>query len=208
MKDLQQALAHAAARDVGLTFVDRKERETVWSFESVQTRALEVSGRLMTLGIQPGERVLLVYGTRIEFFDAFFGCLLAGAVPTPVYPPVRLGRMDEYVAKTARMIELAGARLVLASPRVRRVMGRVAEKARPALGCITLDDLPLASPDSRPVDPDDLALVQFSSGTTVDPKPVALTHRALIAQGRILTDRICETSTGREAASASSATNP
>jgi len=199
LKDLQQALAHAAANDVGLTFVDRKERETVWPFEAVQSRALAVSGRLMKLGIQHGERVLLVFGTQIEFFDAFFGCLLAGAVPTPVYPPVRLGRMDEYVDKTARMIELAGARLVLASPRVRRVMGRIAEKANPALGCITLDDLPSAPPDSRPVTPDDLALVQFSSGTTVDPKPVALTHRALIAQGSILRDRIRETGTGHEA---------
>mgnify|MGYP002632571138 CR=1 FL=1 len=191
-RDLQSALAYAAGSDKSLIFLDRKERETRWPFHAVQSRARAVAGRLMKLGIQHGERVVLVFPTDIEFMDAFFGCLLAGAVPTPVYPPVRLGRMDEYVARTARMIELAGARLVLAPSRIRRVMGRVAERARPELGCRTLEQLPSAPPDSRPVDPLDLALVQFSSGTTVDPKPVALTHHALMEQGRLLRQLILE----------------
>ena len=192
MKDLQQALAHAAASEKVLTLISRKEIERGWPWASVQSRARATAGRLMKLGVQPGERVVLVFPTTIEFMDAFFGCLLAGAVPTPVYPPVRLGRMDEYVTRTARMIEHSGARLVLMEPRVKRVMGRVADLARPALGCRTLAALPSAAPDHREVQPEDLALVQFSSGTTVDPKPVALSHRALIAQGQALETLIVE----------------
>ena len=57
-----------------------------------------------------GDRVALIFPTGIEFFDAFFGALLAGAVPVPLYPPVRLGRMDEYLHRTARMLERSGAR--------------------------------------------------------------------------------------------------
>jgi acyl-CoA synthetase (AMP-forming)/AMP-acid ligase II len=75
---------------------------------------------------------------------------------------------------------------------VRRVLGPAVEEARTVLGqtglgCRTLDDLPRDS--ARPVrpGPSDLALVQFSSGTTVDPKPVALSHRAVAAQTEILT---------------------
>ena len=49
--------------------------------------------------------------TRRRFF--FFGTLLAGAVPSPLYPPVRLARMDEYHARTARMLELSGAKVLL-----------------------------------------------------------------------------------------------
>jgi acyl-CoA synthetase (AMP-forming)/AMP-acid ligase II len=80
---------------------------------------------------------------------------------------------------------LAGvdAKLVLADRLVQRVLGRTIELARPPLGCRTVEQLP-AGGNAQPVTsaPDDLALVQFSSGTTVDPKPVALTHAALLAQ--------------------------
>lgn len=170
----------------GLRFLDRAERETWFGWAEVRERALAVCGRLQALGVAPGDRVALVFPTGIEFFDAFFGTLLAGAAPVPLYPPVRLGRMTEYLHRTARMLERSGSRLVLADSRVRRVLGEAVALAKPALGCLTLDDLPrgTASP-VRPA-PSDLALVQFSSGTTVDPKPVALSHRALAAQTEVL----------------------
>jgi len=187
LTDLQAVLRRAARSDHGLVFLDRKEREERFSFAQLLDRAQGVAGQLMALGIQHAERVVLVFPTGVAFMDAFFGCLMAGAVPTPVYPPVRLGRMEEYHHRTARMIDLAGARLVLTVPTIKRVLGQTVEQARPELGCRTLEELPQAAPASRPVVPGDLALVQFSSGTTVDPKPVALSHRALIVQGQALT---------------------
>ncbi len=184
-RTLVEALEQASSEHV-LRLLDRRERATEYTWAQVAERARGVAGQLVELGIQPGERVILVFPSVIGFFDAFFGCILAGAVPTPVYPPVRLGRMEGYHQKTARMIELAEARLVLADSTVKRVLGRTAERARPELGVRTLDQLPPASPVVLEVGPDDLAMVQFSSGTTVDPKPVALTHAAVMAQTRIL----------------------
>jgi acyl-CoA synthetase (AMP-forming)/AMP-acid ligase II len=165
--------------DGGLRFVDRAERATWFGWGEVRERALAVCGGLQALGIERGDRgdrVALVFPTGIDFFAGFFGALLAGAVPVPLYPPARLGRMEEYLRRTARMLERSGARLVLADSRLRRV-----------LGCRTVDVLPREP--ARPVraGPADLALVQFSSGTTVDPKPVALSHRAVAAQTAILT---------------------
>jgi fatty-acyl-CoA synthase len=170
----------------GLRFVDRAERETWFGWAEVRERALAVCGSLQALGIAPGDRVALVFPTGIEFFEAFFGTLLAGAAPVPLYPPVRLGRMTEYLHRTARMMERSGARLVLADARVRRVLGEAVALAKPALGCLTLDDLPHGTAHPARPELSDLALVQFSSGTTVDPKPVALSHRALAAQTEIL----------------------
>ena len=170
----------------GLRFLDRHERETWFGWAEVRERALAVAGGLLSLGIERGDRIALVYPTGIEFFAAFFGALLAGAVPAPLYPPVRLGRMGEYLQRTARMLDLCGARLVLADSRVRRFLGEAVTAAKPDLGCRTLGDLPRETARPAAVLPSDLALIQFSSGTTVDPKPVALSHRAVAAQTEIL----------------------
>ncbi|MFT5585332.1 MAG: fatty-acyl-CoA synthase [Cognaticolwellia sp.] len=179
-----------------LRFLDRHGRPNEQDWAGTRERALAVSGQLIALGIEHGERVVLVYATEPDFFAAFFGCMLAGAVPCPVYPPVRLGRMDEYHQRTARMVELAGARLMLASGRIKRVLGGVVERVRPELGCRTLEELPGGAPQSRTVGLDDLAMLQFSSGTTVEPKPVALSHGAVMAQTRALLDHLLEHADG------------
>lgn len=170
----------------GLRLVDRAEQAVWFSWTEVRERALAVCGGLRDLGIERGDRIPLIFPTGIEFFEAFFGILLAGAVPVPLYPPVRLGRLGEYLHRTARMIQRTRARLVLADPRVRRILGEAVAEARPPLGCRILSELPRERGEAVRVGPSDLALVQFSSGTTVDPKPVALSHRAIVAQAEIL----------------------
>ncbi len=169
----------------GLRFVDPRggaERERFFDWPALAERAARVAGGLAALGVGPGERVALVFPTSPEFFDAFFGVLLARAVPVPLYPPVRLGRLAEYEASTARMLEVAEAVLVLADGRLAPLVGRAVEAAAPRLGCRALAALPAAPERRERGAADDLALVQFSSGTTVDPKPVALDQRAVLAQ--------------------------
>jgi fatty-acyl-CoA synthase len=184
---LEQAGRH---RDGGIRFLDRAERDTWFGWTEVRERALAVCGGLRELGIRRGDCVALVFPTGIDFIDAFFGILLAGAVPVPLYPPVRLGRMDEYLRRTARMLEVTRARLVLADARVRRLLGEAVAAARPRLGCRLIKEVTgeVRSRKAEAVrpDPSELALIQFSSGTTVDPKPVALSHRALVAQTEII----------------------
>jgi len=172
----------------GLRFLDRRERERFFSWAEIQSRSLRVAAGLRELGVGRGERVALVHPTCPELIDGLFGVLLAGAVPVPLYPPVRLGRLTEYHERTARMLDAASAVVVLADRRVQRLLGATLEKARPRWGCHTVEDLSIDGEAVEPVDasPAELALVQFSSGTTVAPKPVALSHRAILAQVRIL----------------------
>jgi len=180
---LQRWLERAGERpETGLRFVDGAERERFVGWRELGERAARTAGGLAALGVAPGERVALVYPTGREFFDAFFGALYAGAVPVPLYPPVRLGRLDEYQVRTARMIAAAGAVTTLVDRRLRGLVGEAIATAAPRLGASTLDELPAASPLRHAGEDDDLALVQYSSGTTVEPKPVALTQRAIVAQ--------------------------
>jgi len=91
--------------------------------------------------------------------------------------------MDEYHRATARMLSRVGAELVVSDARVRLLLGQAVAEARPPLGLVIAEELqgavPVEMEDPRP---EDLALIQFSSGSTVDPKPVALEHRHLVAQ--------------------------
>jgi fatty-acyl-CoA synthase len=180
-------LDHAAARpEVGVRIVDRNEAEEWRSWTEVRERAFAVCGGLQALGVEPGQVVALVFPTGFPFLEAFLGTLLAGAVPAPLYPPAKLGRLDEYHERTAAMLRAAGAVVVLADPRVRLILGPAVLAARPALGCHRLERLPAGRPRPTALRDEDLGLVQFSSGTTVEPKPVALTHRALVTQARLL----------------------
>jgi acyl-CoA synthetase (AMP-forming)/AMP-acid ligase II len=186
-RTLAHALAAAAGHSSGVTFVDLREREVRLSWGEVHRRAAQAAAGLAALGVVPGDRVAIVLRTEPAFLDAFFGAWLAGAVPVPLYPPVRLGRMDEWIAATARMLEVSGARAVVSAGGTRRLLGPALERARPPLGCVDAGSLPRGEGARRDLPaPDDLGLVQFSSGSTVDPKPVALTHGALAAQADLL----------------------
>lgn len=170
----------------GLRFVERDESERWLPWSTLQQRAARVAASLREVGVGTGDRVALIHPTGEEFFEGFFGAILAGGVPVPLYPPVRLGRLEEFHRRTAAMVQSSGAALVLADRRVKLLLGEVVERARPRLGCRAIAELPAAGDASVPSRPDDLALVQFSSGTTMEPKPVALAHRALTSQVRAL----------------------
>ena len=196
--DLVDALRRAAAVDrpgSGLRFVDRDEHAQLLSWSVVDARARACAGALRARGLHPGDRVALVLPTGPEFFDVFFGAMLCGAVPVPLYPPVRLGRLDEYFARTAAMVQAVDAAVVVTDARVRRVLGRLMDPAvlprPPRLGLVLVAELrgPRLEAGVDPA-PSDLCMVQFSSGTTVDPKPVALSHAAVLANARAVMDAL------------------
>lgn len=177
---LNAALAAAARTEVGLIFVDKNEEEQRVPLARVREHALAIAAELLDRGIRRGDRVALVLPTGAEFADVFFGVLCAGAIPVPLYPPVRLGKFDEYHQRTAAMLQSVDAALVVSSERIRRFLGVAVQKAAPRLGCVTASELYGSNAAEVKVAAGDIALIQFSSGTTRDPKPVALTHENLV----------------------------
>jgi acyl-CoA synthetase (AMP-forming)/AMP-acid ligase II len=184
---LIDSLARAAAADSahGLIFVDRQERETLVTWRGIQARAAAVAGGLHALGVRTGDTVGVVLPTGPAFFDAFFGVLLAGGVPVPLYPPMRLGRVDEYRARTVAMIDAVRARVILTDTSSCITLGAIAAEARLQPDCLDVSTV-RGQDFTSDAQPPDLALVQFSSGTTFEPKPVALSHQAILANVRAM----------------------
>ncbi|PID37910.1 MAG: AMP-dependent synthetase [Proteobacteria bacterium] len=171
---------------IGVRFIDLAEREDYHTYAELRQGALTIARALRAEGLRAGDRVALVLPTAPSFFHAFFGALYVGAIPVPLYPPVRLGRLDEYHERTATMVEAVQARLILTDKRIRRLLGPTVERCRPALGCLTVEGLARSAPRPQMSDPrhrprsDELCFIQFSSGTVQAPKPICLTHAQVL----------------------------
>ena len=100
----------ALSQQHGLRLLDRHERPEFYSWPAIRDRARCAAAAFLERGVQAGDRIVLILPTCVQFFDAFFGALYAGAVPVPLYPPVRLGRLNEYHRRTAAAIRTVGAR--------------------------------------------------------------------------------------------------
>jgi len=188
-----ETVAWAADRGTatdGLRFLDAREAVTWLPWAEVHERALRAGATLRAAGVLPGERVALILPTSPTFVDAFLGVLAAGAVPAPLHPPPRhKGRLAEYNAQTAAMIRACRASAVIADKGSRRLLGETVRRSRPRLGVLAAEDLLRAEPLPAVLsDMDDLALIQFTSGTTRLPKAVARTHRQLLANTDAILD--------------------
>src|SRR4029453_14449602 len=178
---LIEMLAHAARTDVSLFFVDRKEQDLEVPMARVGQRAMSIAANLMARGVKKGDRVALVLPTCPEFVECLFGVICAGAIPVPLYPPVRLGKLGEYHSKTAAMLRAVDAALVVTDERIRRLLGTSVQLAAPRLGCVTASSLDGENSVEIGTTADAVALIQFPPGTTQNPKPVALTHANLLS---------------------------
>jgi len=171
---LIQLLENAARSEGGIRFLDGRGNEQRIAYADLLRRARRFGGGLQALGVRPGDRVAIILPTSPAFFDAFFGAQVAGAVPVPLYPPVRLGRLTEYRERTVAMLRASNARLMVTDSRTRRLLGETVAAAAPALGCVAAAELAGTDPVAVDRSASDLAFIQFSSGTTSAPKPVGL----------------------------------
>jgi acyl-CoA synthetase (AMP-forming)/AMP-acid ligase II len=122
--------------------------------------------------------------TGPEFYYAFFGAIAAGAAPISLALPPRFGARAAIQEELQASVIAAGARLVLVD-----APGRV---RMPEVTVVALGELPESRPLRVEGEPDSLALVQLSSGTTGPPKPIPLTHRQLLSNVRAIRERILE----------------
>jgi fatty-acyl-CoA synthase len=189
---LYRVLQRAASLNLegaGFRYLDRREQAVFRSFPDLACRAGRLAAGLVKQGVTSGDTVAIVLPTTPEFTDIFFACCHIGAIPVPLYPPVRLGRLDEYFERTATMLSQVEAKIMVTDARVGKLMGSVVARYRPPAGMHRVDSLlEDVACTPQPPNPDDVAMVQFSSGTTGAPKPVVLTHRQVLSNANAILD--------------------
>ena len=161
----------------GARFVNPAAQDTLYPYQEILARAQSAAAALQDAGLRKGDRVAVVLPTSVQFFDTFLGTQLAGGIPAALYPPFRLGKLDEYFARLRKMLTKIGARFLITESRIRRLLGPGVEGVPSLEKVIDANDLKSMSA-WRPVemDPEQPAFLQFSSGTTVDPKAVIVSH--------------------------------
>ena len=183
---LSACLKLAASRDgLGVRFVGRHD-EPHYTYREIAERALEVAGALRTLGVEPSDRVAIAVPSSLAFYEVFFGALFAGAVPAVFPQPRRLGSRSDYTRAATAMIRACGARIAIASERAQAAIPQDVTE----LGVVALRELRRCPTAPVPVAPTDLALVQFTSGTTGTAKPIGLTHQQILANVRALLEEL------------------
>jgi fatty-acyl-CoA synthase len=159
--------------------------------------ASAVAGGFAEAGVEPGETVALMLPTGEEFFAAFLGVQLAGGIPVPLYPPFSLDRIAEYTGRQSRILTSAGARILITVSRGQAV-GQVLRSRVPSLREVTtvatLAGRGRAAPTVA-LTGESPALIQYTSGSTGDPKGVLLTHQNLLANVRAIAAAVAMTPT-------------
>jgi 1-acyl-sn-glycerol-3-phosphate acyltransferase len=194
----QDVLRYRAEIDGSRTHIILEEdgSQRTLSFEDLYEGSQRLARQLIERGLRPGETVALMLPTSSDFFLSFAGTLLAGGVPVPIYPPFRADRIAEYAERQSNILRNCEARLLLTFQEA-ALAAKLLEPRVPSLrGVVTAKSLlaeeqvvsRLSPPAALPAGANgsDLALLQYTSGSTGDPKGVMLTHANLLANVRAI----------------------
>ncbi|MGH9805051.1 MAG: fatty acyl-AMP ligase [Candidatus Acidiferrales bacterium] len=186
--------ARLAPDQTHINLLDEEERATPITYAELFSGAAAVARALQRRGVAPGDRVGLMLPTSREFFHSFLGTLLAGAVPVPIYPPVRIDKIEEYAERQTALLTNAEARLLITFSAAER-LARLLRPRVASLGSVVCAER-LAKEENPPTGSldgfedgatsRDLALIQYTSGSTSDPRGVALSHGNLLANLRAI----------------------
>jgi fatty-acyl-CoA synthase len=179
---LGEALDYAASGERGLNFHDaRGTLARAYPYRELRTDAIAAAWRLIAQGIAPGDRVALVAETGAEFAQLFFGVVYAGAWPVPLPLPTSFGGRDSYIDQLSVQLGSCDPTLFVYPPELAEMAGAAA--AAKGVTGLAWDDLLARPAPEAPLPPasgDDIAYLQYSSGSTRFPHGVVITHRTLL----------------------------
>ena len=191
--NMTELLAEARGRDREIRFIDGEHDESTLSFAELWNRASALLGSLQAKGMQAGDELIIFSKSNESFVVAFWAAILGGIVPVPV----AVGISDEHRYKLFRILtQLHRATLFTEEDLLQRLQDFAAKNELDEVGKLLATRSALISDVSSSAhgeihqsSPDDVAFIQYSSGSTSDPKGVCLTHRNLCTNIRAIVER-------------------
>ncbi|MBK6518110.1 MAG: fatty acyl-AMP ligase [Polyangiaceae bacterium] len=187
-----QAIEEAAkSTQTGYRFLSEEQSaEPFFSHAGIERASARFGGALQSLGLKKGDRVALILPDNADFVFAFLGALRAGVIPVPIYPPTGLGKLAGYLDNTLHIVDKSGARVLVTTAEIRRLLGTVQSKAPELERVCDVETLKAQREELTPVkvELDDVCFLQFTSGSTSRPKGVVLTHRNIAENVHVIMD--------------------
>ncbi len=163
------------------TFLNKELEETM-SYSDLDARARAIAGTLQARGLKPGDRVLLLFSPGLPLIQAFFGCLYAGCIAVPIYPPAQ----EKLLEKALRIVKNSKPELLLLTAAHLEFFTGSDPKTKGSFAqipCLAVDSIESEQASQwQPYHPtkNDIAFLQYTSGSTMHPKGVMVSHGNLL----------------------------
>jgi acyl carrier protein len=167
-------------------FLYEEEKETQITYRQLWDNALGYASRLSEAGLRPGQMVAIMLPTCKEYLYSFYGVLLAGGVPVPLYPPARLTTIEDHMTRHVAILRSAGATILITIPEAKALAYLLRAQVESMRAVLMPADLEGGNHAGRSGfvphagKPGDIGFLQYTSGSTGNPKGVVLSHESLL----------------------------
>jgi acyl carrier protein len=170
---------------------DEEEQDSL-TYKQLWDGAQNVAAGLQAQGVQAGETVAIMLPTGKEYFYSFFAVLMTGAIPVPIYPPARRSQLEEHLHRHNGILNNCNASVLITVPEAKVIAQLLKSQVESLRNILTVTNL-ASYPGNfiRPaIGPYDIAFIQYTSGSTGNPKGVVLSHANLLANIRTMGEAI------------------
>ncbi len=172
-------------------YTDEGDGEVI-TYQQLKDTAMCVAGGLQQRGLKPAESVAIMLPSGPDYFYSFFGVLLAGGIPVPIYPPARPSQLEDHMRRHVRILSNCLAKTFITVAEAKNVAQLLKSQVPNLQHIVSAADLAASDAISMPpvLSSNDIAFIQYTSGSTGNPKGVVLTHANLLANIRAMGDAV------------------